>query len=79
MKVDFVALAQHYELNTDYLDVTSGIVTAAFFATNYYYTASNEYLVKKDGVGCIRYYCDPISVLAVTKGKLQLVGLKDQE
>ena len=34
--VDFRALAQHYELNTDILDMSSDIAVAAFFATHAY-------------------------------------------
>lgn len=55
-KVDFRALAQHYELNTNLLDVTSDIATAAFFATHYYDSNDNEYRVKEDGIGCLRIY-----------------------
>lgn len=55
-KVDFRALAQHYELNTNLLDVTSDIATAAFFATHYYDSEKNEYRIKEDGVGCLRVY-----------------------
>lgn len=55
-KVDFVALAQHYELNTNLIDVTSDIATAAFFATHYYDHDDREYYVKSDGIGCLRVY-----------------------
>ncbi len=55
-KVDFRALAQHYELNTNLLDVTSDIATAAFFATHYYDSEKNEYRIKEDGIGCLRIY-----------------------
>lgn len=34
MKVDFLALAQHYELNTNLIDVTSEPEIAAYFATH---------------------------------------------
>lgn len=55
-KVDFRALAQHYDLNTNLLDVTSDIATAAFFATHYYDSDKNEYMIKEDGIGCLRAY-----------------------
>jgi hypothetical protein len=55
-KVDFRALAQHYELNSNLIDVTSDIATAAFFATHYYDSEKNEYSIKEDGIGCLRVY-----------------------
>jgi hypothetical protein len=55
-KVDFRALAQHYELNSNLIDVTSDIATAAFFATHYYDSEKNEYCIKEDGIGCLRIY-----------------------
>jgi hypothetical protein len=55
-KVDFSALAQHYELNTNLLDVTCDIATAAFFATHYYDSNENEYRIIESGTGCIRAY-----------------------
>lgn len=54
--VDYRALAQHYELNTDLLDVTSDIAVAAFFATHVYDSETKDYHVKEDGIGCIRTY-----------------------
>lgn len=53
--VDFKALAQHYDLNTDLLDMSSDIAVAAFFATNTY-DSENGYHIKKDGLGCLRVY-----------------------
>lgn len=60
--VDYRALAQHYALNTDLLDVTSDIAVAAFFAThtNIDDRRTNEYLAKEEGVGCIRVYINPM-------------------
>lgn len=55
-KVDFRALAQHYELNSNLIDVTSDIATAAFFATHYYDSEKKEYCIKADGIGCLRVY-----------------------
>lgn len=54
--VDYRALAQHYELNTDLLDVTSDIAVAAFFATHVYDSRIRDYRVKEDGIGCLRSY-----------------------
>ena len=55
-KVHFRALAQHYELNTNLIDVTSDLGVAAFFATHYYDSEKDEYQVKEDGIGCLRVY-----------------------
>lgn len=55
-KVDFKALAQHYGMNTDLLDVSSDIAVAAFFATHYYDSEKNEYRIKENGIGCLRVY-----------------------
>lgn len=54
LKVEYKALAQHYELNTDLLDVTSDLVTAAFFATHQLNHEKNDYEVRTEGIGCIR-------------------------
>ena len=59
-KVDYRALAQHYELNTNLLDVTSDILTAAFFATHYFDSEEKTYKMKESGVGCIRSYVNII-------------------
>ncbi len=53
--VDFKALAQHYDLNTDLLDMSSDIAVAAFFATHTYDTR-NGYQLKQNGIGCLRVY-----------------------
>ncbi len=53
--VDFKALAQHYDLSTDLLDMSSDIAVAAFFATHTY-DPRNGFQIKNDGLGCIRVY-----------------------
>ena len=53
--VDFRALAQHYDLNTDLLDMSSDITVAAFFATHTY-DSKKGYQIKTDGIGCLRVY-----------------------
>lgn len=55
-KVDFRALAQHYDLNTNLIDVTIDIAITAFFATHYYDSKKNEYSIEEDGTGCLRVY-----------------------
>ena len=54
--VDYRALAQHYELNTDLLDVTSDVVVAAFFATHIFDPETKDYRVREEGIGCLRVY-----------------------
>lgn len=51
-KVDFLALAQHYELNTNLIDVTSAPEIAAYFATHRW--VDGVAVPVEDGIGCIR-------------------------
>lgn len=52
--VRYEALAQHYGLKTDIIDVTSDICVAAFFATHEYDAGTNRYLPKTSGYGVLR-------------------------
>lgn len=52
--IDFWAIAQHYEFSTPIIDVTSEIVTAAFFATHKYDSVIRDYFSIEDGMGAIR-------------------------
>jgi hypothetical protein len=52
--VDPVALAQHYDLRTDLIDISSDIGVSAFFATSKYDEKSEQWKVINDGLGCIR-------------------------
>lgn len=72
--VDYRALAQHYGLNTDLIDVTSDIVVAAFFATHVYDAEANDYQIKEDGIGCIRTYVN-IMVQPETE-PFRMIGLQ---
>lgn len=54
--VDYTALAQHYELNTNMIDVTCEIGIAAFFATHKYNKCNKDYKTVKSGIGVIRGY-----------------------
>lgn len=74
-KVDFRALAQHYELNTNLIDVTSDIATAAFFATHYYDSEKNEYRIKEDGIGCLRVYSN-IAIQYNEDQPFRMIGLQ---
>lgn len=51
---DFMALAQHYELNTKMVDVSSEPEIAAYFATHRWNNGVMEPIY--DGIGCIRGY-----------------------
>lgn len=55
--VDMLALAQHYELATDMLDLTSDLTVAAFFATTYRDDVSKRYVAMSSGEGRICSYC----------------------
>ena len=50
--VDYMALAQHYELNTPMLDITAEPAIAAYFATQRFHDGVAEPIC--DGIGCIR-------------------------
>ena len=56
LNVDFLAIAQHYELKTNLIDLTSDIGVAAFFATNKYNKDKGEYEIVKDGIGVLKRY-----------------------
>lgn len=51
--VDFLALAQHYGLNTNLIDITSNILVAAFFATN---NCDENYSLQEEGIGVLRLF-----------------------
>ena len=53
--VDILALAQHYELNTNLLDLTTEPEIAAYFATHQWINGVAEPV--KSGIGCIRVFC----------------------
>lgn len=60
MSIDTQALAQHYNLQTDLIDVTFDKWTAAFFAVTEY--VKNRYVpVESGGYGVLYSFWDPIS------------------
>lgn len=52
------AIAQHYGLKTDIIDLTSDIVVAAFFATHTYNEYSETYSIQTEGNGVLRSCID---------------------
>ena len=54
LDVRYDAIAQHYGLKTDIIDITSDIVVAAYFATQEYDEDTDSYHPVTDGFGCIR-------------------------
>ena len=76
--VDFTALAQHYGLKTDLLDLSCDIVVAAFFATHSYLPQTG-YRIRYDGIGCLRVY-SPIEFFNAPNNKFnqtfKLIGLQ---
>jgi len=73
--VDYKALAQHYDLNTDLLDMSSDIAVAAFFATHTY-DCKNGYQVKTDGIGCLRVYIQNFINSKSELAIFRLIGLQ---
>ena len=73
--VDFDALAQHYDLNTDLLDMSSDIAVAAFFATHTH-DPQNGYRIKDDGIGCLRVYVHMPNSDDFNAKKFRLIGLQ---
>lgn len=65
------ALAQHYELPTDRIDLTQNHVVAAFFATNSY--KNGVWLPERDGVG-VMYRLHLRSFLQHYPGNLVCIG-----
>lgn len=57
-QIDYLSLAQHYNIPTEYLDLTNNLLIAAFFATNKYDSASDSFIPIKKGKGIIYKYMD---------------------
>lgn len=77
IKIDFMALAQHYELNTRMIDVSSEPEIAAYFATHRWNKGTMEPIY--DGIGCIRGYstfCYINDILMKRPSKLHLFGMQ---
>ncbi len=77
--ISFPGLAQHYELATDYLDVTSDPYIAAFFAVCTYCKSEQRYIPvsSQNGPGVLMK--TPALVyrsIPVTEPKLEIVGLQ---
>lgn len=75
LQIDMLALAQHYELRTDMLDLTSDISVAAFFATTKKDAKTNAYQPIQDGIGSISsfFYLTPCPE---ENGPFRFVGLQ---
>lgn len=58
MRVDYLALAQHYELNTSLIDLTGSIEVAAYFATQHWENGVPHPV--ESGIGCIRGITSPM-------------------
>lgn len=74
--VDYMALAQHYGLNTKMVDVSYSIETAVYFATH---RLNNDIMEPVgDDIGCLRMFFDLafINQEDITTGKLHYVGLQ---
>ncbi|HJH27884.1 MAG TPA: hypothetical protein C5S37_14245 [Methanophagales archaeon] len=76
--ISFTGLAQHYELATDYLDVTSDPYIAAFFAVCTYCKSEQRYIPVSSQNGPSVLMKTPALVYTnpVTEPKLEIVGLQ---
>lgn len=74
LKVDFLALAQHYELNTNLIDVTSEPEVAAYFATHRW--INNVAVPVEKGIGCIRGFVSPALTATKIDSKYHMIGLQ---
>lgn len=74
MKVDFLALAQHYELNTNLIDVTSEPEIAAYFATHRW--VKKVAVPVETGIGCIRCFTSPTLTATEIDPKFHMIGLQ---
>lgn len=79
--VDMLALAQHYELHTDFLDLTSDISVAAFFAVTNFDRKSKQYYPMSGGIGVIRtfHYFPTPDYFESGKSAFRYVGLQPFE
>lgn len=75
VQVDMLALAQHYEMKTDMLDLTSDISVAAFFAVTKFDERIGCYTPVSDGIGCI---CSFFNMLGMESEDLgfRIIGLQ---
>lgn len=55
-EMNLYGLAQHYYNKTPFIDLTSDISVAAFFATNKYNEKEDFYYPAVDGIGCLYLY-----------------------
>ena len=74
MKVDYLALAQHYELNTCLVDVTSEVEIAAYFATHRWINGIATPV--ENGIGCIRVFPSPALAIETMDPRFHMIGLQ---
>ena len=70
--INYIALAQHYGLNTNYIDLTSDLIAAAFFATHKY--SKGKYAPIIEGNGYLKGYIFPNNEDSFYK--MRLIGLQ---
>lgn len=69
--VDLLALEQHYGFPTEMIDVSNDIMVAAFFATHLYNPITQTYAPAANGIGRIRFRCEPLA-----EGRLRIIGMQ---
>jgi len=57
-EVDYCSMAQHYNIATEYLDLTNNILVASFFSTNDYNYESDIFIPVSEGEGVIYFSND---------------------
>jgi len=72
--LDMDSLAQHYGLNTGFIDVTQSIVVATFFACGKFNSTNNTWEPVSEGEGVIYVYDIATSMLPY--GRLKPIGLQ---
>lgn len=55
-EINLCGLTQHYYNKTWFMDLTSDIQVAAFFASNKYDSNTDTYIPKAEGIGCLYLY-----------------------
>ena len=76
--IRYDALAQHYGLRTNLIDVTCEPFVAAFFATHRYNSDNETYQMVTDGIGCIKKAWPYLFLFpdAINGGIKSIIGLQ---
>lgn len=70
------ALAQHYEFSTPMMDLTNEIAVAAFFATHRYDGVTKQYVLEREGTGCIRVTSMLDNLASIEMKRIRPIGVQ---